>query len=128
MKHAGLVVILLLGGCGDAPDRHGPPPRQGRYAGIGTYPANPLWSHMRVAEPAKDGSAANVRDDSQIIVTVDSITGEVRQCGDLSGHCIAMNPWTGSLGAGRSAPVRVDAHASDQEAEAVNEIEPVPGR
>lgn len=128
MKHAVLIPILSLAGCGEPADRHAPPQRQGRYAGIGTFPANPLWSRMAVEAQPKDGSAATIGDDSQIIVTVDSVTGEVRQCGDLSGHCIAMNPWTGTLGAGRSAPVKVTAHASDLEAEVVNASEPEPAR
>ena len=130
MKRASLILILVLAGCGEA-DRPGPPLRQGRYAGIGTFPVNALWSHMAVAPEAKDKQAATIKDDSQIIVTVDSITGEVRQCGDLSGHCIAMNPWTGSLGADRTAPVRVTAHASDLEqpsGEVVNESAPAPAR
>jgi hypothetical protein len=126
MKRASLVLILILAGCGDAADLHGPLPRQGRYAGIGTFPVNALWSRMAVAERPKDEAAATLRDDRQIIVTIDSQTGEVRQCGDLSGHCIAMNPWTGSLGANRSAPVRVTAHSEDLEAEIVNEVEPAP--
>ena len=131
MKRASLILISVLAACGEAADRHSPPLRQGRYAGIGTFPANPLWSRMTVAEQPKDESAATINDDSQIIVTVDSVSGEVRQCGDLSGHCIAMNPWTGSLGADRSAPVRVTAHASDLEQETdevVNESAPAPAR
>jgi hypothetical protein len=131
MKRASLVLILILAGCGEAADRHGPPIRQGRYAGIGTFPVNPLWSRMAVEAQPRDEAAATIKDDSQIIVTVDSVTGEVRQCGDLSGHCIAMNPWTGSLRADRSAPVRVTIHASELEqdsAEIVNESEQVPAR
>lgn len=131
MKRASPILIVILAGCGEAADRHGPPLRQGRYAGIGTFPVNQLWSRMAVAGQPKDESAATIKDDSQIIVTVDSVTGEVRQCGDLSGHCIAMSPWTGSLGADRSAPVRVTAHASDLEQETdevVNESAPTSGR
>jgi hypothetical protein len=131
MKRASLVLIFVLAGCGEAADRHGPPLRQGRYAGIGTFPVNPLWSRMAVAEQPKDEAAATIKDDSQIIVTVDGVTGEVRQCGDLSGHCIAMNPWTGSLGAERSAPVRVTVHASELEqdnVEIANESAPAPAR
>ena len=107
----GIVTLtLLLGGCDQASNGRASPERHGRYAGIGTYPADQLWSHM--AEPAQPAgaAAATIRDDEQIIVLVDSRSGEVRQCGNLSGHCIAMNPWTGAT---RAAPVRLTAHAAD---------------
>lgn len=115
--HTGGIVTLtlLLAGCGQASNGPASPDRHGRYAGIGTYPADQLWSHM--AEPARpaDAAAATISDDEQIIVLVDSHSGEVRQCGNLSGHCIAMNPWTGAT---RAAPVRLTAHAADLAREA----------
>jgi hypothetical protein len=40
---------------------------------------------------------------------VDSQTGEIRQCGNLSGHCIRMNPWE----ARQSPPARVVEHQAD---------------
>lgn len=128
MKRASLILILFLAGCDGAHDAPGPGIRSDRYTGIGTFPVNMLWARMAVA-PVKDKGAATIADDSQIIVTVDSMTGEVRQCGDLSGHCIAMNPWTGTIAAGQAAPVRVTVHASDLERESeesVNSAAPAP--
>ena len=88
-----------------------PQTSRGRYAGIGTYPVGTLWSRMVIAAEPKDAASARTEDDSQIIVVVDSVTGEVRQCGDLSGYCIGMNPWTGALGS--TAPVNLTVHAAD---------------
>jgi hypothetical protein len=44
-------------------------------------------------------------DDQAIIVVVDSATGEIRSCGDLSGYCIGQNPWKKPLASGQGAPV-----------------------
>jgi hypothetical protein len=51
---------------------------------------------------------------------VDTETGEVRECGDLSGTCAAFNPWTRAIASGQAAPVALTAHAADlaREAEA----------
>lgn len=129
MKRASLTLILCVAGCDQAPDNPGPPVRQGRYAGIGTYPVNELWSRMEVASAPKDKVAATIEDDSQIIVTVDSVTGEVRQCGDLSGYCTTMSPWAGSPAGRGNAPVRMKAHSADvaRERQEVASA-PAPGR
>ncbi len=50
------------------------------------------------------------------IVVIDSHTGEVRQCGDYSGFCVTMNPWTGQ-GSRVEAPVKLKNHAADVQAE-----------
>lgn len=104
-----LLLAACLGGCGEASEpghgaRHG-----GRYVGIGIYAPGALWQRMVAANRSEDAAAATLRDDEQIIVTVDSRTGEVRQCGNLSGHCIRMNPWSGQ----QAAPVRLTEHAAD---------------
>jgi hypothetical protein len=106
-----VILIAVLGACGEQARDTAPPTSRGRYAGIGTYPAGTLWSRMEVAAQPKDAASARIEDDDQIIVVVDSVTGEVRQCGDLSGYCIGMNPWTGALGS--AAPVSLTVHAAD---------------
>ncbi|WP_340317348.1 hypothetical protein [Rhizorhabdus argentea] len=90
----------------------------GRYFGIGIYSANGLWEHLVRQEPPNAGQknpkAATLGDDSEIIVVVDSRTGEVRQCGNFSGYCISTNPWKGQAG---SLPATLAKHASDIEKE-----------
>jgi hypothetical protein len=85
---------------------------RGRYAGVGTYQAGPLWRRI-VAPDSKDAAAAKLQDDDQIIVVVDSRTGEVRQCGNLSGYCIGMNPWA----AATPAPAKLSIHADQLDAQ-----------
>jgi len=105
-----LLLAISLAGCGEAPEIAGGP-HGGRYIGIGIYAPGPLWSALAsVARPA-DEAAATLRDDDHVIVTVDSRTGEIRQCGNLSGHCIRMNPWSGA-----ATPVRLNEHHDDVQA------------
>ena len=106
--------LLILAGCDrhggvSGPGHHG----GGRYQGIGIYPADPLWPNLVANEANKDQARALRADDGQIIVVVDTQTGEVRQCGNLSGYCVAMRPWSGPLGADRSAPVSLSKHAGE---------------
>lgn len=51
--------------------------------------------------------------------------GELRQCGNLSGHCIGFNPWAKPLEAGQSAPVQLLKHAQQlqEESEAAAKAE-----
>jgi hypothetical protein len=103
-----LIACLALPGCDQAPatdyaDHHG-----GGFQGIGTYPAGRVWSQQSGVPRQRNAAAATIDDDEQIIVTVDSRTGEIRQCGNLSGHCVISNPWVG-----RSAPVGLIRHAAD---------------
>lgn len=116
---AAAVATLGLAGCkkpaSDAAD--GETAARGRYLGVGVYSANSLWSKMVTANTATDLAKAGLRDDEHIIVVVDSRTGEVRQCGDMSGYCIGMNPWSGPLDATRAAPVNLIEHAAPAHAD-----------
>ena len=114
---AALLMACLLSGCGEnvaGPDGGARSP--GRYSGIGTYEAGRLWAEMAGVEAPSDPAAAQLADDEQIIVVIDSHTGEVRQCGDYSGICVTMNPWTGP-GARSATPVRLNKHAAELTAE-----------
>lgn len=78
----------------------------------------------------RDAASATTADDEHIIVVVDSQTGEIRQCGDYSGQCISMNPWTKTILPEQAAPVKLTKHAADLAAEAneaeANEAEAAP--
>jgi ABC-type amino acid transport substrate-binding protein len=84
----------------------------GRYGGLGVYPAGQGWARVAVSGQPADPAAAKTADDEHVIVVVDSKTGEVRQCGDLSGYCIAMNPWSRKLGSTQAEPVPLKAASS----------------
>lgn len=90
----------------------------GRYVGAGLYPAGRMWQQIVHPTGSKDPAAAQAQDDEQIIVVVDSKTGEVRQCGNVTGYCIGMSPWAAALPATQSAPVPLGKHADalDQQA------------
>ncbi|TMJ19235.1 MAG: hypothetical protein E6G92_05390 [Alphaproteobacteria bacterium] len=107
-----LLLLTPLAGCDGRPDSGSGPRHGGRYQGIGTYPAGTLWSRQQ-ADRSRDPASATIADDEQVIVVVDSSTGEVRQCGNLSGYCIRTNPWSGA-----AAPARLTAHAADVAREA----------
>lgn len=103
------IACAALSGCGQAP--HSMTPKsQGRYAGIGVFDAGKLWAEMTGATQPTDPASARIADDEHIIVVLDSHTGEVRQCGDHSGYCVAMNPWGAARGA---LPVKLAKHATD---------------
>ncbi|MGC1303037.1 MAG: hypothetical protein WA840_11740 [Caulobacteraceae bacterium] len=85
----------------------------GRYAGVGIYLPGELWSKMVQASAPASPSQARTADDEHVIVVVDGDTGEIRQCGDLSGYCVGMNPWTRTLVGPQVAPVQLSAHAGD---------------
>jgi hypothetical protein len=106
------VGCLLLSGCHKSLESVGPR-SQGRFAGIGVFDAGKLWAQMAVSG-STDTAPAKIADDEHIIVVLDSHTGEVRQCGDHSGYCVAMNPWAGPQA---MAPVKLTKHASDLAAE-----------
>lgn len=86
----------------------------GRYIGIGIYAIDELWKHLVQKEAPKGAppnpQAALLADDTEVIVSVDSKTGEVRQCGNYSGYCVSSNPWKGEAA---GAPAALAKHAAD---------------
>ena len=116
MRHFGLGAALgaaiLLSACDDTAGTGGGPHHGGRYVGIGLYAPSALWSRLAGVPRPSNPQAATLDDDNAVIVVVDSQTGEIRQCGNLSGHCIAMNPWSG-----QSAAASLTAHSADLSAQ-----------
>jgi len=113
-----LALAAALAGCGKKADTAaglaGPfssPEKPGRYLGVGIYtPAQP-WSRLVQAQQEPAAGDARLGDDQAIIVVMDSRTGEVRACGDLTGYCIGMNPWATPLVESRRTPVTLSGHA-----------------
>jgi hypothetical protein len=102
-----VIAVALLAGC-VRKEEAATTTVEGRYQGVGVYGVGPGWARITVP-PAQEGSrAARLADDDHVIVVSDSQTGEVRQCGDLSGYCITLNPWKGALDATRAAPVSLE--------------------
>jgi hypothetical protein len=122
------LAILLLAGCDHAADGSSRPPRHGRYAGIGVFEAGGLWQKMVVPKQAGAAAQAKTADDEHVIVVVDSDTGEIRECGDLTGYCVSMNPWARALAPEQKAPVALGAHAADLAAAAAANTESPPPR
>jgi len=110
------VALFMLTGCvrhdDGAADSLG---QHGRYAGVGIYQPGLPWDRLLAAEASADPSAAKRVDDQAIIVVVDSRTGELRACGDLSGYCVGMNPWRAALLKAQTTPVAVTKHANPDE-------------
>ena len=114
-KLAGVVVIVLigLGACSPmASTDVSASASRGRYAGIGTFPAGRMWKQSEVAKADPADRRAGLSDDEQIIVVVDSHTGEVRQCGDRSGQCVSMNPWSADRKS-PTLPATLQKHADE---------------
>lgn len=119
-------VGLALGGCqkGEerAPAAAGGP--RGRYVGVGIYSPGQVWTQLvRAPADGTDPAAANLDDDEQVIVVLDSATGELRQCGNLSGHCIGLNPWSKRLADGQGLPSKLLKHAQELQAERDAQVE-----
>ena len=109
---APLLLTCALTGCDQQNASSAGPKSPGRYAGIGTFDAGRIWQEMKGASTSQDKSAANLADDEHVIVVLDSHTGEIRECGDHTGFCVAMNPWApGAKPA--AAPVTLVQHAAD---------------
>jgi hypothetical protein len=124
-----VAVGLALAGCSKTEssnvmdDAGTGPGRESRYVGIGIYSPDDLWT-QQIDNAAEAGNGTNTTDealnrqmavlddDSQIIAVIDSKTGEIRQCGNMSGRCTTTNPW------GKAAPVLLKKHAADLRAEA----------
>jgi hypothetical protein len=73
-----------------------------------------MWRQVVRSGASPDAALATVQDDDQVIVVIDSATGELRQCGDLSGFCIALNPWRN---VGVRAPAALLKHAEQLDRE-----------
>ena len=126
------LIFLALAGCAKkeaapAAEAFGPfssPGQRGRYVAVGLYTPGDLWEQLRPAVSAQsvqpavvDPQAASLNDDEQVVVVMDSKTGELRQCGNLSGHCIGFNPWAKPLGVEQKAPVKLVKTAQQLKAE-----------
>jgi len=117
------LALLMLGGCGarvaggeDSASHHG------RYEGIGVYDAGRGWQHM-AAEEKRGDARATFGKDEHVIVTVDTNSGEVRQCGDHSGYCVSMNPWTRGLGPAQQLPVALTPEAEEPQSTNLEEAD-----
>lgn len=103
---AGLLLIAMAsGGCHRATPDVGADGHRARYAGIGLYAPDHRWANVDGTAKPADAAQATTADDTTVIVTIDGATGEIRQCGNYSGHCIGSNPWHGGLGDKQRAPV-----------------------
>ena len=111
-----VAAALTLGACARQDEALAPAagdflsPR-GRFVGVGIYTPGRMWPQLTRGAASAHPAAATLDDDEQVIVVLDSKTGELRQCGSLSGHCIAMNPWSAKLPLAQQAPVTVLKHA-----------------
>ena len=74
-----LMGVMGLGACHRPSALAGGSEAHGRYAGAGVYPAGRMWAQMSGATAPKDAASARIGDDEQVIVVVDSRTGELRQ-------------------------------------------------
>ena len=120
---ASAVAALGLAGCqkaGENAPAATAPHGKGRYMGVGIYSPSRMWEQVAVpeGESPRGPTAATPADDDEIIVVLDSNTGDLRQCGNLSGACITMNPWAKPLAASRVAPVILGKHAAQLNEEA----------
>ena len=96
MRDVALILALsalALTGCqkaGEVAADAGKPAVRGRYVGVGIYRAETMWGQLARARPEQaDPAAATLIDDDHAIVVLDTATGELRQCGNMSGHCLA---------------------------------------
>jgi len=88
-----------------------------RFAGVGIYSPGAMWTQLARPAAASDASAATLEDDEEVIVVIDTATGEIRQCGNLSGHCLTLDPWSKSASV-QGAPAPLLKHARDLAREA----------
>jgi hypothetical protein len=65
----------------------------GRYFGVGIFQPGRMWLQLAHGPRTGKTAAATLQDDEEVIVVIDSHTGEVRECGNLSGYCISLQPW-----------------------------------
>jgi hypothetical protein len=116
----GALACLALGGCekpSETPSAmFGASPR-GRYLGVAVYAPGRMWRQVARSGAPANAAAATLQDDEQVIIVVDSATGELRQCGNLSGFCIAMDPWSKSAASASGAPTALLKHAQQLDEE-----------
>jgi hypothetical protein len=115
MTGLALLTLLCLSGCNRAQGALDDQGRHGRYAGVGIYSPDKQWAKVSAAAQPTGPAAAAV-DDQVIIVVVNSDTGELRACGDLSGYCIGMNPWDKPLPPSGHTPIALTSHVIPQAA------------
>lgn len=104
--------MSLLVGCGKEASnqaRH----HEGRYQGIGIATPGDQWKALADAPKPATEKAATLADDDYLVFVTDSVTGEVRECGDRSGVCVSVQPWTKDA---VKAPVNLSTHAREPEA------------
>lgn len=118
--------MVMLAGCGNPTSPPAGPVGHARYSGVGTYTPGALWSQMAVPAVTKGPNAATPADDEHIIVVVDGFTGEVRACGDYSGACVSIDPWTRTPANRRGEPVALTRHLADVARE--REAKPATGK
>ncbi|MGA0601639.1 hypothetical protein ACO2Q3_13120 [Caulobacter sp. KR2-114] len=92
------------------------PQKPGRYLGVGIYTPGQGWGRLVQAQAEPSAGDARLADDQAIIVVMDSRSGEVRACGDLTGYCIGLNPWAAPLAQSRRTPVTLSGHEGDGDA------------
>jgi hypothetical protein len=119
------LAVLTLGGCHKKADAPAPDAmddwtlfgsKHGRFVGLGIYAPQTPWTKMvDAAQAGANPAAAKPLDDQAIFVVVDSQTGELRACGDLTGYCIGMNPWRKPLTPAQIAPIMLSEHVKPPE-------------
>ncbi len=124
MRVAVLATLVIagasLGGCKPAYNAmaDGLPWGSSHYSSVGIYAPGESWRQLVTAEAAKPPPAdrAEHADDQALIVVQDSRTGDIRVCGDMTGYCVGMNPW--SHPADQFAPTRLREHVPDPDDQA----------
>ncbi|MDQ2859777.1 MAG: hypothetical protein M3T55_03425 [Pseudomonadota bacterium] len=110
---------VCLGACNKPAEGPEGAVHHGRYVGIGIYAPGIPWTKMVAADAPKVVPAARTIDDQAIIVVVDSDTGDIRGCGDMTGYCIGMNPWKKALTQRQIVPINLSEHMKPQESAVV---------
>ena len=119
-----VTAACLLAGCGKPDQGAFGATHQGRYAGVGHFAPGPMWSQVVRADAQGDPAAARTDDDEQVIIVIDSTTGELRQCGNLSGYCVGMNPWSKPLASKQTTPLHLAKHSDQLGGEAAAKTDP----
>ena len=113
------VVLLTLGAsaCRKAPAAgadavQDPSGRAGQngYVAVGIYTPGAPWRRLVAgsAQTSANTALARTADDQAVIVVQNSLTGDIRACGDLTGYCVGTNPWVRRPG--QLTPVSLTDH------------------